>query len=486
MSAPLPLCRELFSRLAREQLRVCHWKSNEHLEAALAGRTDLDLLLAPRDRERLHALLRELDFKEVLSPSEKRFPGMEDFLGCDRESGQLVHLHVHYRLILGEPFVKNFELPLVDLFLERVRERAGVPIPTAELELLLLAVRAPLKLRPLRLLLRWRRSGSKTLPSALVREFQWLQKDCDEHVFRELVRESGLPLSGKRLASFVQQIWDGSIRTPELYAMRRTVKRALRSYRRMHPVLAFPRDLRGRFYRTAFSQRIFLPRQKTLPHGGLILALVGADGSGKSALAKDLREWLDWKLLTEPVYLGLPREHWQYRGIERLRRLLKNLRRRVRNPDLRARFERWDERLRIERCLSAVRVRLRAGRRAQRVAGRGGIAVCDRYPLPALRAMAQPMDGPRIRAQFGTSWERLAAREEALYDRIVEPSHCFILRADFEVLRARKANLGEAVHRAKVEAVNALPASEYVSLIDASRPYSEVLLDLKQRAWELC
>ena len=46
----LELVRRLCQTLSTEGVDYCHWKSNDHLRAALAGETDLDLLV---DGERL-------------------------------------------------------------------------------------------------------------------------------------------------------------------------------------------------------------------------------------------------------------------------------------------------------------------------------------------------------------------------------------------------------------------------------------------------
>ena len=41
----LKLAASLFVDLADKDVRYVHWKSNEHLDAALRGETDLDLLI---------------------------------------------------------------------------------------------------------------------------------------------------------------------------------------------------------------------------------------------------------------------------------------------------------------------------------------------------------------------------------------------------------------------------------------------------------
>ena len=156
---PLGICERFFEHLNQENLRYCHWKSNEHLGAALAGRTDLDLLVAPEERARLDAILAALGFKRVDSPPERRFQGMSDRLGFDRDSGRLAHLHLHEQLVVGGRWSKNLHLPIEGLLLSDVVHIEGVRAPSPELELLLLTIRAPQKVSRLRLARRWRRDG---------------------------------------------------------------------------------------------------------------------------------------------------------------------------------------------------------------------------------------------------------------------------------------------------------------------------------------
>ena len=458
---PLGICLRLFARLEEAGVRYCHWKSNEHVRGALAGRTDFDLLVDPADGERFEAVLRDLDFKPVLAPPEKRFPGMRDRLGCDPESGALVHLHVHEQLVLGAPRVKNHRLPLEALLLDDVRELHGVRAPSAELELLLLAVRAPLKVSPWRLLRRWRRDGAKTLPSALLREMQFLRAGLDEERLRGVLAKSGLALDAGSVLGFVDAACGRSLSTPGIAGFRRRVLRALRPYRRAPAWRAALRGLRARALEQAAARHWLGPRGRTLPGGGRIFALVGADGSGKSTLAADLRRWLGWKLAVEGAYFGIPKDSRRYRLLQQGRRRLGS---------------RW---LDAERWVLVARRRLAEYRRAARAARRGAVVIADRWPLPALWSPPEPMDGPRL-AGHG-----LAARERALYARIPPPAKAFVLRTDLEVLRAREGGVDPGIHARKARLVNALEESDLLALVDGNRPYADVLLDLKRRIWAL-
>ncbi|HEX2141514.1 MAG TPA: hypothetical protein VHK28_04450 [Candidatus Limnocylindria bacterium] len=109
---PLAVTVRLFDVLEERAVRYCLWKSTTTLDVALAGRTDLDLLVHRSDAVALDAVARDLGFKPFLSHESRRFPGVEDLLGYDDESGRLVHLHVYYQLVLGQQYVKNHHLPL--------------------------------------------------------------------------------------------------------------------------------------------------------------------------------------------------------------------------------------------------------------------------------------------------------------------------------------------------------------------------------------
>jgi hypothetical protein len=481
---PLHVCQRFFESLNQEHLRYCHWKSNEHLPEALAGETDLDLLVASDQRTRLVRVLDVLDFKRVCSPAEKRYPGLEDYLGFDEESGALVHLHVHYVLILGQRHLKNHHLPLEAAVLDDVRMLGLVRVPSAEMEMLLLVIRANMKLSLFRLLRRWRRPGIHLLPKAIVREFHFLARDWDEERFLSVVRDSGLPLSEPQLRAFISSVLEGSITTLDLYRMRATVFRSLRGFRRLRLSRAALRGLRSQFFRSRLA-RSLAPRKKTLPGRGPAVALVGADGAGKTALSGDLRVWLSWKLLAPPAYFGIPKRARTYRALRWATARLRSPKLSAEGRPFRARAARLEQRLRAAQWLFVARRRLSEYQRVQRLAARGAVVVADRYPLDVFHSMEEPMDGPRIRRELGDVAARSAAREEALYARIGLPSRVLVLRTGLESLRARKPGLDPVAHGRKVSAVNAIGSSELFAVIDGERCYQEVLLDLKRSVWSL-
>ena len=138
--APLATTLALFARLEELGVRYCHWKSTPSLATALAGRTDLDLLVEREDADRFSEAARELGFKPFISHASRRFPAVEDLLGYDAATGRLIHLHVYYQLILGEHYVKNHRLPFERALIASSSLRDGVRVPAPELEVAILAL----------------------------------------------------------------------------------------------------------------------------------------------------------------------------------------------------------------------------------------------------------------------------------------------------------------------------------------------------------
>lgn len=102
----LQVVQILNNYLDQKNIRYCHWKSNEHVDAAVEGKTDLDVLVDENEKENLKQVLSEVGFKYFEAIPCRRYVDIDDYLAIDRETGILVHLHLHYRLELGKSILK--------------------------------------------------------------------------------------------------------------------------------------------------------------------------------------------------------------------------------------------------------------------------------------------------------------------------------------------------------------------------------------------
>ena len=143
------MVRDLLDRLHERGIAYCHWKSNQHVLQGMLGETDLDVLVAKDRLVEMTEVLCQAGYKRFRAVPSSEYPAIEDYLAMDQSTGKLVHLHLHYRLVAGEPHLKGYRLPWESVVLSsRVfLGEHGIYTSCPEVEIILLIVRAALKLR---------------------------------------------------------------------------------------------------------------------------------------------------------------------------------------------------------------------------------------------------------------------------------------------------------------------------------------------------
>jgi thymidylate kinase len=475
--SPLEVLRELFAALEATGVRYCQWKSTRILAAGLAGETDLDLLVARHDQAAFTALLSERDFKLFESDGARRFPGIEDWLGFDAGTGRLVHLHVHYRLVLGEEYVKGYLLPIEDLLLSRTTLVDGVRVPEPDVELAVLAVRVALKYGNLDALHdrvgRPRRAG---LPASTRREVEELRSRVppDAEGAPVLARLPGIP--AELLVAVIRAVTRPEADAAELVGLRAEMRAALAADRRLGRWEAAWRARRYGARSVPYLGRLLTlgrsPTRKRPRAGGVGIAFVGSDGSGKSSLVRDLTRWLGWRIDVRVFYMGSTQPSRPTRVVSLVTTFLSVVRRR----DLAAAI----------RAVADARDRYGRYVASRRAVGAGSVVIYDRYPLPGVRIAGHEMDAARIPPGGGRVARALSRFERRAYARIARPEALFVLVVSPEVALARKPGHREEIVRAKTEAVRGEAATiPGAIVVDADRPYEEVLLEVKRRVWDL-
>ncbi len=471
---------ELCEALDRQAVSYCHWKSTDALDRSSSGENDLDLLVAENDVTVFEGILKELGFVEAVVRPSQRLPGVRHFYGLDLLSGRLVDVHAHERLVLGDDATKNYRLPIEGAYLATSTHAGHFKIPAPELELVVFVVRMMLKHGSPEAIL----TGRGSLSRRERQELQHLIGLSDPVVLRQELHRSVPMLDGPLLDSCIasldpgrsfrarMEIWDGLTRRLAPFA---------RLPRGADVWLQMWRRVKGRTQRHVLQR----PPRKRPAGGGRVVALIGSDGSGKSTAAEGLDRWLSPVFATTRIHLGKPRRSLPWLAL----RASVHLGRRLGiapepaptsdTPGVVPTARSGGTWL-LSGALTA-RDRRRAAARAHRLASRGRVVICDRYPLPQIT-----VDGPRAAGSTlpdrGVS-RRLVEIDRWLYASIPPPDVVVVLRVSPEVAARRRPEADLRVIEARAGEVRDAAWGTDVAIVDADRPKDVVLLDVKAGVW---
>jgi hypothetical protein len=504
-SGTIPLVGALLAALEEHDIRYCHWKSTTGIAKALAGRTDLDLLVDREDGARFSEVAAGLGFKPFISHPSRRFPGVADMLGHDTATGRLVHLHIYHQLVLGEHYVKNHRLPIEAVVLASATLRNGIRVPSPEVEVAILAVRTLLKYRDVDLakdrLGLGRRGG---IPPDTRAELHDLRSRTTPESIRTTI-ERDLPMIPADVVLELLDLIDRDARdAAALSELRGRVRTALRRFERLPR-----RDAQVRYFRARTAKQWPIrpvlgvlsrseARRKSPATGGVTVAIVGPDGAGKTTIIDSLTEWLAWRVNLVTLYLGSARPSRTgalARALARVGRRSHSGASRVAGADHPAARAVGGASTLLDalRAVSEARDRERRAARGWRLAAQGWLVIFDRYPLPGIQVGERAMDGPRIvppdDGPLAGPIRRLAALERRAYERIPPPDHLVVLQVRPEVAVGRKAPRDPAVIAEKAAALLAFepdgaPAGTVVHIVDAERPLHDVARDVRDIVWQ--
>lgn len=314
----LGVVTELFSRFHAEGIVYCHWKSNEHLDASMAGATDFDLLIDRNAAPAVAAIFGDMRIKRFTVAPFHEYPGVEDYLCVDPDTATLIHLHVHYQLTVGEKLLNGHRLPWEEMVLSTrvLDERHEIYVADPHIELVLLVARAAVKLRARDLLVGALRR--RLFQQKVLREFAWLAR----RVERGRLLEVADRLVGPRAARILLEMLDAPPHKRRLLAFRRNCEPSLASYRahsfwgaRMRRWLREVRTLwwwiENRYYGVPKNS------SRTCPQGGMMIAFVGAGPGRRATIAKAAAQWLAEEVSVVPIAAGgqLPARARQARSL---------------------------------------------------------------------------------------------------------------------------------------------------------------------------
>jgi hypothetical protein len=480
----------LFAKLNEAGVRYGIFKSSRNTALGLAGDQDLDVLVAREDYHRFCAAASECMGMRSVNHHSLVSQGREDWFIPDFERAKYLHLDVHTNVRLGDKFNKRYPCYCYDDIRRwDVASHGGYLIPivspqdeaTITLSRIAFRSRTGLGSRWQKLTGDWALEIDQLLFSEGEPSRDSVWHDCAAVGVRCLVRKHNMG------------VW---VRREDMAKIRQLVR--ARAAAPGHAILtdAITNNVKAcRYAASRLLGRLAPGRiidRRRPAGGGLIVALVAPDGMGKSVQVDRLYTRLNWKFSCVRLYLGTgDGQGWWLR--RKIRALYLARRDAVRSsglhdPGLAGGSGNWRSKvgtflLSVWGVLVALE---RHGRvmAARRMADRGFIVLCDRWPQSIQSGF---MDGPTSERNPGHP-TLLRRWELALYRRmsLVRPDIVAHLVGDYAVSQARKPgelSRGEFDRRiVLMEQMRSRGLGTHI--VDASRSVDEVSKVLFELIWK--
>lgn len=473
------------------QINYCHWKSNEHLREALDGDTDLDVLFDPAQRVELERVLDGCGLKRFRSTPLMQYNAIEDFIGFDKETAKIWHLHTHYRMTLGEKHLKGYTVnPWGKLILDnRRKDEQGIYCSACEDELILLLVRMAMKLRL--------RDYCRNIGKDDRIEYAWLVEHAK---LPEIEVRAKLFVGEKAAREIVRLISEKSLtKKNQLRKLRRMLLKSLKLYTGYSSLGSrYMRTKREWFWLVGGIKRrmginSYVANRRVSPNGGNVIAFLGCDGAGKSTTLAYVKKELNKKLDVCTIYFGSGDGNSSL-----LRKPMKLVAKKVGGKGVGHAVEKeYSEKKKVSlksRLYSLAKIiwavtlaneKKTKIRQQTKARNNGLIVLTDRYPQTLYAGCS---DGPLLSKYEGKGlFGKIAAWEHRVYESAAmnPPDLTVKLIVPTEVAIERKPEMTAEEIDTKKSIVMGLELSKNTLVVDTSRPFEETRAEILEAIWKI-
>lgn len=485
---PLTKLHSIFAQLNKQSVSLCHWKSNYHIQYALTGIEDIDVLIKAEDFANFVQILLQHDFKAADSTTSRQQPGVFHFLGNDDATGTLINFHAYTRILTGDHFLKSWALPFEVLLLEETTPVQGLPLTAKSTELIVFVIRNMIKHTVLVDFLMICRSGG-----LVSEELEWLQTDSSlddsleklDRYFPEVD-----PADFQQALTLLNQ--PGHLMAKVRCGFR--FKKALGKYRR-YPGFKQTYLTLIAIFKMAVNK--FGRKQKHMQFhtGGKIIALIGPQATGKSTLIAAIQAWLGQELYVHAIHVGKPPST----GLSWLPNQFIPWARTLFPGQTTIKIEKQAQEtdthtfpiIFMIRKLISAHERKRLLKSAYQHSRNGQMVICDRYPSDIVGAIdGATFTDADIEAQTSMLKRFLMKQERRLYQHMCPPDLVIQLTVSADVAVARNQTR-EKTGKQSTEyvrlrhAMNRTPEFKHCPVIQLStdEDLETTVINVKQHVW---
>ena len=475
----LEISKLLFSSWNIAQLNYCHWKSNEHLMPGLDGDTDLDVLLSDSDKLKGEEILNNLDFLQCKSQYGSRYPGVDDWIGFDKKTGKLIHIHLHYHIVTGHRGMKEYNIPWSARVLSsRIKDsKTNVYIANPNVEIVTLYTRIALKVSLIDLCKKT--FGRYRLDKSYLVEIDYLKQRISWEDVEEFVKEFYGGDANKVLSIMKKDV----LNKEDVFILRKIAEKTFRKVSRHEYTnriieFYFTCALKYRKFLRQKLNKFIVTRKVPKSEKGLQVVFLGQDGAGKTTVSAIIQKWWSWKMDARLEYLGSGDNYFSWR-----KTLLKKLPHSFGFKPIRV----W---LSITIFSKLSKDNFQTINKGEKYANKGGLVIYDRYPQVRFPGIN---DGPKVRlllnripTKLRWLFEKYAKEEELNLKKTTKynPDVVFklIIPPEESVRRKPGHALDTMVIKHQITKALQFDSSD-VYEIDATMPFDEEILLIKKTIW---
>jgi thymidylate kinase len=407
-------------------INYVHWKGNAYIDKALENIDDLDILVDLKDNSSIKSIFSKLSIIRGYSYNDKWTKNVYHYIGLDTDSLQLVHIHLHYNLVVGHDYDESIALPVVNNYLQERYKEKDIFIPKVEKEYIILIIRLLMKYSYIMLLLFlpvYLRKRKSILQKKHIKELEYLTAKINRESLSSIIKKEFSIFTYTEFSYYESVIKNNnSLYSFFIYSLK--LRKQLAKYKLHSELSSFFLSV----YRMIGEQiRHFNIKRKKLStgcklpaNGGRIIAFVGGDGSGKTTNIKSTYKMFSKQFATEKIHVGRPNRSFCGFIVQVISKLFSII-----GCKLFAKALGY---------LSVAINRKYAFNRAVKLRNKGKIILLDRIPLQGITAM----DCPRIHTVANGKYKRLSKIEQKIYEDIKGIDLLFVLKLNPHIALKRR------------------------------------------------
>lgn len=494
----LNICDQLFELLNDQNITYCHWKSIEHLAEGLEGETDLDMLFVQEQKESIEKIFKQLNIIKFMPQKGSNYMHVEDWIGMDKETGKLIHIHLHYKIIAGKHFVKEYLLPLDKIILDNriYMKQYNTYIINPNIEIILLTIRAMIKINSSKVITL--KNAKYQFPNDIQKEFDYLYENIEQTKVQEFAKQI-FSSNYEKITSII----NNKLETKQLYELYRIILENIKPYKRISDlkakVVIFYYRVYYKILNTFKSKLTYTIRKTMANNNGFSICFIGSDGCGKSTVSQNIDKWLSWKIECRRFYLG---SGGNYKGIfYKIRKIVKK--EEVEHKKAPSK-EQIGNKIASKKGLKQYIKNIYSGlenidiakityktiKKVQKYNKKGGIAILDRFPQNQVEGIYDGVKNKKVVENFPNSkiMKYLYQREKKYVNKSVhyQPQLVFKLILEPEVSIARKPDHDYEEVKLKAKITKELKFdNSKVEEIDANMDYSSEIIKIRESIWSM-